>query len=93
MKITGINSYESYDHVADKKCHRFSTEFDDGWLIICNYDFDLDQPEYFTSLSIGLSSSYFKKLKNLSSKQIEKRVELIKDTIHSRRARYKVFRS
>lgn len=90
-KILNINSFKTTDHDTGKPCIRFSAMYDDGWLIICNYK-DNDQLEPFATLSLGLSSVYFDKFKNLTKSQINKRLLEMQDLIMKRKKRYKVFR-
>jgi len=93
MELNGVNCFEGVDYYKDRKIVCFSATFDDGLIIIYEYNSDSNTIEYLYMVSVGLDSVYLKTHKKPGEKNMNKRLSMVETWIEKNKKRYKLLKS
>ena len=92
-KILSITAASRHDYATSRKVVRFSVTFDDGIIVVYNYDETDRTLEQFTTVSVGPDSYFLKKYKMPGNANMAKRMLVAEERIKKNRNRYKVLKS
>jgi len=91
--LNGVNCFEGRNYYKDRKIVCFSATFDDGLILIYEYDSDTSTINYMYMVSVGLDSVYLKNYKPPGKSSMDRRKKLVEDWVLKNKNRYKLLKS